>query len=146
MSLTVVEFKRFSQNAAIPRRATSGSGGLDLYAAENVVVPPFGGRSVVSTDIGIKLPSNTCGVIMSRSGLCINNFVTVFSGLIDSDYTGVIKLVVLNYGTQEFEVKRNMPLAQLVINKIISPALVEVEDLGQTERGDKGFGSSGVYE
>ena len=126
MPLTVVEFKRFTQNATLPCKATPGSAGLDLYSAESVSVPPHGGKAVVSTDIGIKLPSNTCGVIMSRSGLVINNSVTVFSGLIDSDYTGPIKLVIFNHGPQEFIVERNMRLAQLVIQRIVEPALIEV--------------------
>ena len=145
MPLTVVEFKCFSQNATLPCKATPGSAGLDLYSAESVSVPPHGGKAVVSTDIGIKLPSNTCGVIMSRSGLVINNSVTVFSGLIDSDYTGPIKLVIFNHGPQEFVVERNMRLAQLVIQRIVEPALIEVRDLGTTERGEKGFGSTGIY-
>ena len=145
MPLTVVEFKRFTQNATLPCKATPGSAGLDLYSAESVSVPPHGGKAVVSTDIGIKLPSNTCGVIMSRSGLVINNSVTVFSGLIDSDYTGPIKLVIFNHGPQEFIVERNMRLAQLVIQRIVEPALIEVRDLGTTERGEKGFGSTGIY-
>ena len=145
MPLTVVEFKRFTQNATLPCKATPGSAGLDLYSAESVSVPPHGGKAVVTTDIGIKLPSNTCGVIMSRSGLVINNSVTVFSGLIDSDYTGPIKLVIFNHGPQEFVVERNMRLAQLVIQRIVEPALIEVRDLGTTERGEKGFGSTGIY-
>ena len=145
MSLTVVEFKRFSNNATLPCKATPGSAGLDLYSAECVSVPAYGGKAVVNTDIGLKLPSNTCGIIMSRSGLCISNSVTVFSGLIDRDYTGPIKLVIFNHGPQEFVVERNMRLAQLVIQRIVEPALIEVKDLGTTERGDRGFGSTGVY-
>ena len=82
---------------------------------------------------------------MSRSGLVINNSVTVFSGLIDSDYTGPIKLVIFNHGPQEFVVERNMRLAQLFIQRIVEPALIEVRDLGTTERGEKGFGLTGIY-
>ena len=82
---------------------------------------------------------------MSRSGLVINNSVTVFSGLIDSDYTGPIKSVIFDHGPQEFVVERNMWLAQLVIQRIVEPALIEVRDLGTTERGEKGFGSTGIY-
>ena len=142
--LTVVEFKRFSENANIPHKATSDAAGIDLYSAENISVPPCGGKGIVSTDIGIKLPSGTCGIIMSRSGLCINNSVTVFSGLIDRDYTGPIKLVIFNHGNREFHVNRNMRLAQLVIHKVVDPMLIETKNLGQTERGDNGFGSTGV--
>ena len=102
--LTVVEFKRFSENANIPHKATVGAAGIDLYSAENISVPPYGGKGVVSTDIGVKLPSGTCGIIMSRSGLCINHSVTVFSGLIDRDFTGPIKLVIFNHGNREYEI------------------------------------------
>ena len=76
-----------------------GSARIDLYSAER--------------DVGVKLPSGTCGIMMSRSGLCINNSVTVFSGLIDQDYIGPINLVTFDNGNREFYVDRNMRLAQI---------------------------------
>ena len=142
--LSVVEFRRFNENAKIPHKATTGSAGLDLYSAERIVVPPFGGKGIVSTELGLKLPANTCGIIMSRSGLCIEKSVTVFSGLIDADFRGPIKLIIFNHGNEEFVVDCNMRLAQIVIYSIIDPLLIETRDLGHTERGKHGFGSTGL--
>ena len=143
MSLTVVEFTRYSANATMPSKGTPGAAGLDLYSAENSLIPA-NGKGIVSTDIGVKMPSGTCGVILSRSGLCLNRSITVFAGLIDGDYTGPIKLIIFNHGNEDFIVYQKMRIAQLLIQKIVDPMLIEVSGLDQTERGKNGFGSTGI--
>ena len=141
---SVVKFTRYSENAVTPVKGTPGSAGLDLYPAETCLIPA-NGKGVVSTDIGIELPANTCGIIMSRSGLCLNKSITVFSGVVDSDYTGSIKLIIFNYGKEDFLVEKGMRIAQLIIQNIVDPYLIEVSELECTLRGSRGFGSTGIY-
>ena len=139
----MVGYIRFSENAIVPIKATPGSAAVDLFSAENVVVPKSGGKAIISTDIGIVLPDNTCATIMSRSGLCLNHDITIFPGLIDNDYRGKIRIIVFNYGNRDFEVRQGMRIAQLLLQRILDPLLCEFKEVGPTQRGGAGFGSSG---
>ena len=141
---TMIGYVRFSENAIVPVKATTGSSAVDLFSAENVLVPAQG-KSLISTDIGIVLPDNTCGVIMSRSGLALNEDITVFPGLIDNDYRGAIKIIVFNDGHGNFEIRQGMRIAQLLIQRVVNPYLCEVSKcvMAPSQRGSGGFGSTG---
>ena len=140
---TVVGYIKFSENCTLPVKATKGSAALDLFSADYVVVSKGGGKAIVSTDIGLELPDNTCGIIMARSGLCLNKDITVFPGLIDADYRGPIKVILFNYGDEDFIIHQGCRIAQLLIQHIVDPILLEVRELNNTQRGKGGFGSSG---
>lgn len=144
---------KLDENAIMPTRAHDTDAGLDLYATEDKVVPA-GGSAVFDTGVSIELPKfvfdcsgygvvlPTAGLIVSKSGLNFKHGITS-EGLIDDLYRGSIHVKLYNHGTEDYEVKRGDKISQLVILPILTPQLEVVEELGETERGDKGFGSSG---
>lgn len=127
-----------------PSYAHSHDAGLDLSAADPVVIQP-GRSALVKTGIAVALPSGTEGQVRPRSGMALNNGVTVLNtpGTIDEGYRGEIGVILINHGTVPFSVERGMKIAQLVVAPRLHVEVVEVDDLDATSRGPKGFGSTG---
>ena len=117
--------------------------GYDLFSAENGIVPAHN-QLVVSTEIAIMFPSGCYGRIAPRSGLAVKNSIYIGAGVIDEDYCGPIKILLINHGNNPFEVKEGDQVAQLILERIITPDTMIVDSLLETERGDKGFGSTGI--
>jgi dUTP pyrophosphatase len=140
-----LRIERTSLEARIPTRATPGSAGLDLYSAEDVVILPKN-KSKVNVGIKVALPEGCYGRIAPRSGLAVNYFIDVGAGVIDQDFRGEIVVVLFNFSDKHFQVKKGDKIAQFIVEKILIPELVECESLSCdfTERGQSGFGSSGV--
>jgi len=133
----------------IPSYMTEGSSGMDLYAnIESEIVIKPGHPILVPTGIKIELPSNYEGQIRPRSGLALKHGITVLNspGTIDSDYRGEIKVILINLGKKDFVITRKMRIAQLVIAKVWQAQIIEVEELGDSERGAGGFGHTGLLE
>ena len=143
MSLQVT---RLTDNAILPQRSTPGSAGVDLHSADGYVVLP-GHRVVVSTGISIKLPDECYGRIAPRSGLAVKHGLDVLAGVIDADYTGELKVVLINTDQRvPFYIKPGYRIAQLVLEKYVHCDIVESQVAPpETERGDAGFGSTGYY-
>lgn len=136
-----------SEDLPLPYYLTPGSAGVDLYAAiENEMVIPAGGRVLVPTGIAIAMPSDCEAQIRPRSGLALKYGLTLLNtpGTIDSDYRGEIKLIVINLGDKAYTLKRGERIAQMVFAKVFQPQLEEVLELDSTERGQGGFGHTGV--
>lgn len=136
-----------AQDLPLPRFMTSGAAGMDLYAnvAEEVVIAP-GKIKLVPTGISIAVPEGYEAQIRPRSGLAIKHGISLVNtpGTIDSDYRGEINLIMINFGDKPFIIKRGDRIAQMVINKIEIPNIIEVEKLDETNRGTGGFGSTGL--
>jgi dUTP pyrophosphatase len=130
-------------NAIIPTRGSAFAAGLDLYSSEAKVVPRAS-RALVKTGIALAIPPNHYGRIAPRSGLALNSGIDVGAGVIDSDYRGEVAVLLFNFGENDFLVAEGMRIAQLIIEQIMIPTLVEVENLSDTCRGAGGFGSTGV--
>ena len=139
---STLQFKKLSKNAKTPFRASRNAAGFDLFSAESKVILPRN-KGIVNTDIAIQLPSGTYGRISPRSGLASKNFLDIGGGVIDEDYTGSVRVILFNHHTEPFEVIQGERIAQLIIEKICTPRLVEVEELNETERGEGSFGSTG---
>lgn len=132
---------KLDTNAIMPTRAHKTDAGLDLYSPYNQDVPPK--RSVViDTGVHIELPKRTAGLLVPKSGLS-TKYNLLSSGLIDEGYTGSIRVQLYNHSDQWYSVKKGDKISQLVIFPIYTPNLELVDSLEATERGDKGFGSSG---
>ena len=130
-----------------PTRAHEHDAGLDLHAAEEVVLGP-GERAGVGTAIAIGLPPGTAGLVLPRSRLAARHGITVVNapGLVDAGYRGELRVWLLNTDRQEpFAVSIGDRIAQLVVVRVESPALQEVAALTETARGSAGFGSSGGF-
>lgn len=137
-----LKVKLLSENATLPTRASEKAAGYDLCSAVDVTLPAKG-KAIVPTDISIALPVGTYGRIAPRSGLAAKHFIDVGAGVIDEDYRGAVGVVLFNFADADFDVKKGDRIAQLVITPILTPAVVAVDDLDATLRGDGGFGSTG---
>lgn len=130
----------------VPERATSGAAGFDLQAAidDSMAIMP-GKSATVSTGLAVKLPDNIELQVRPRSGLAAKKCVTVLNspGTVDSDYTGEIKAILINHSTDIFVINRGDRIAQAVFNEVVLPEFTEVDELEKTDRGSKGFGSTG---
>ena len=136
--------RRLREDAVLPERAYSGDAGLDLAACERHELAP-GDRAVVGTGLAVAIPDGYAGFVQPRSGLAARHGLTVVNapGLIDSGYRGEIRVVLLNTDAAEtFVVEPGMRIAQLVVLPLPELELVEVEELPESERGVRGFGSS----
>ena len=135
--------KRLNKNAKMPVRGTVGSAGYDLSSADNVVIPGKS-RAVVKTGLAIAIPSGTYATIAPRSGLAVKRSIDVGAGVVDADYRGEVGVVLINNSDDEFRVQQGDRIAQLLLEKIATPAVEEVEALDDTVRGAGGFGSTGM--
>ena len=115
--------------------------GHDIYAREEGSIPAKG-QVLVRTGIAIGLPKGTYGRIAARSGMASKNGIAVGGGVIDADYTGEVKVILQNHGKEEYQFKAGDRIAQLIVDKIQLDEAMEIDELDETERGTKGFGST----
>ncbi len=130
----------------MPAYAHEGDAGMDLFSAEDVILQPME-RTLIPTGIALAIPEGHAGFVQPRSGLAIRTGLSLVNtpGLIDSHYRGEIKVIAINLDPQTpIHIARGDKIAQLVIQPVVSADLVEVDELDETERGEGGFGSTGV--
>src|SRR6201995_2255711 len=133
--------KRINPEARIPTKGSQRAAGHDLYTQEAKKIPAKG-QAIIGTRIAIGLPPGTYGRIAPRSGLAAKHALTTNAGVIDADYTGEVKIIMVNYGEQDYEVQKGDKIAQLIVERIMDEEIVLVKELDITERGAEGFGSS----
>ncbi|KAJ2933457.1 hypothetical protein H1R20_g3616, partial [Candolleomyces eurysporus] len=136
--------KRLSEKARVPTRGSALSAGYDLYSAEKKVIPAHG-KALVDTQISIAVPPGTYGRVAPRSGLASKFMIDTGAGVIDADYRGVVFALLFNLSDKDFEVNEGDRIAQLIIERIYTPEVQEVQDLEETARGAGGFGSTGGH-
>lgn len=143
-----LKIKKVRENAKIPTRATVGSAGMDLYACIDEPITLNGGdKAVIPTGIAIGLSSpEYAAFVYARSGLAIKHGIGLLNsvGVIDSDYRGEICVGVINQLKEPYTIEPFERIAQMVIQPVALPELVEVDDLDKTDRGAGGFGSTGT--
>lgn len=138
--------RRLDPDLALPRYARPGDAGVDLVAAEDVELRPGGGRGLVATGISVAIPRGYAGFIQPRSGLALRHGITCLNtpGLIDADYRGELKVLLVNTDPEEaFLVRRGERVAQLVVQAVEHVRFTEVDELDDTDRGEGGFGHTG---
>ena len=133
---------KLDKGARMPTRAHFQDAGLDLYSREDAVILPHKG-CVFDTGVHIALPPQHYGKIESKSGLNVNHDIVSCGGVIDEGYTGSIKVKLYNLGDEGYMVHKGDKIAQMIITIYVAPPMKLVFDLEETERGDRGFGSSG---
>ena len=136
--------QRLNGDAIVPERAYAGDAGFDLAACERAELGP-GERAVVGTGLAVAIPEGYAGFVQPRSGLAAKHGISVVNapGLIDSGYRGEVRVVLLNTDRSEpFLVEPGMRIAQLVVLPVPALELVETDELPESERGVRGFGSS----
>ena len=140
-----ISVQRLDPLLPLPQQAHAGDAGVDLYAREDTVLAPNGGRALMPTGIAIAIPLGYAGFVLPRSGLALNHGISVVNapGLIDSHYRGELKVVLLNTDpARPYHVHRGDRIAQLVIQRAEDVTWVEVDALDENNRGG-GFGHSG---
>ena len=131
----------------LPEYATEGSSGLDLRAAvENELIIGKGKVALVPTNLRVEIPVGYEIQVRPRSGLAAKHYIGVLNspGTIDSDYRGEVKVILFNFGDQDFAIKRGDRIAQMVLSKVYKAALEETHDLNESNRGEGGFGHTGT--
>ncbi|XP_076922355.1 deoxyuridine 5'-triphosphate nucleotidohydrolase-like [Bidens hawaiensis] len=141
--IPLFKVKKLSEKAVLPSRGSSLAAGYDLSSAIDTKVPARG-KALVATDLSIAVPQGTYARIAPRSGLAWKHSIDVGAGVVDADYRGPVGVILFNHSDADFEVKVGDRIAQLIVEKIITPEVVEVDDLDATVRGAGGFGSTGV--
>ena len=129
-----------SSKAVTPTRATGHSVGLDLYSPSDYIMSPCS-HLQIPTKIKIKIPLGHYGRLASKSGLSMVHQVHVEAGVIDPDYTGEVKVLLINAVSCYHYIKRGDPIAQLILEKVSLPILRKVDELPPTQRGEHGCGS-----
>ena len=142
-----IKIKKLKENAKIPKGATSGSAGMDLYACidEPITLAP-GQLAIVPTGIAIALPDNSCAAFLyARSGLGVKHGICLSNGVgvIDSDYRGEICAGLCNVSDKPYTIEPDERVCQMVIAPVLTPDVAEVNELDDTDRGEGGFGSTG---
>ncbi|CCE32366.1 probable dUTP pyrophosphatase [Claviceps purpurea 20.1] len=143
-STPALQVKKLSDKARLPTRGSAFAAGYDLYAAKQTVVPGRG-KVLVDTDISIAVPAGTYGRIAPRSGLASKHFIDTGAGVIDADYRGQVKVLLFNHAEEDFQIQEGDRVAQLIIERIYTPEVVEVAELEESVRGAGGFGSTGGF-
>jgi dUTP pyrophosphatase len=140
-----LRLKRLDPELPLPAYAHDGDAGLDLFSAQNLVLSP-GQRALVPTGIALAIPEGFAGFVQPRSGRALRDGLSFVNtpGLIDSHYRGEIKLIAINHDPQtSVTISRGDKIAQLVLQRVERADIEEVDDLGETQRGEGGFGSTG---
>lgn len=131
----------------LPKYESALAAGLDLCACidEPVTLAP-GERRLIPTGLKMAIPAGFEGQVRPRSGLALKHGITVLNspGTVDADYRGEVGVILVNLGDRHFEIERGMRIAQMVFARVVQARLVPVAELGETARGDGGFGHSGV--
>lgn len=137
-----IKVKKLHKDAKIPEIANEGDVGLDLYTTKGVEV--YGhSRTLVPTGIALQFPDHLYAEIRERSGISVERPLSLKAGIIDSGYQGEIKIVVKNDENYPQKIRKGTKLAQLLVKERVEVDLEEVEEFDkESERGDKGFGSS----
>jgi dUTP pyrophosphatase len=142
-----IKRKENTQDLPLPKYMSVGSSGMDLYAdiQEDVSISPQEVK-LISAGIYIDIPLGYEAQIRPRSGLALKHGITVLNtpGTIDSDYRGLIQIILINVGSEPFLIKRGDRIAQMVIKEVVQAEIEEVVELEDTSRGEGGFGHTGV--
>jgi dUTP diphosphatase len=130
------------RGGSLPEYSSAGAAGADLRASETVEIPP-GARAAVPTDVRLQIPPGHVGLVWPRSGLAVRHGIDTLAGVIDSDYRGEVRVVLVNHGEAPFRVAPGDRVAQLLLQRVERAAFVAVPTIDETHRGGGGFGSTG---
>ncbi len=144
-----IKVKRLSEDyldVPLPGYATPGSAGMDIRAAikQDVILKP-GVVELIPTNISVEIPVGYEIQVRPRSGLAVNHSIGILNspGTIDSDYRGEVKIIIMNFGKEDFKISKGDRIAQLIVSKVYTAKIEEVKDLNSSHRGEGGFGHTG---
>ena len=140
-----IAFRKIDPAAVLPSYAHPGDAGMDVRANESLSIEP-GARALVHTGLVMVLPPDAEAQVRPRSGLALKHGVTVLNapGTIDSGYRGEVGVILVNHGSEPFHVEKGMKIAQIVVAPVVQAEIAETFETEATERGEGGFGSTGL--
>lgn len=140
---TQLKIKRLDKTLPLPSYAKESDAALDLRSSIDETLSP-GDYKIIPSGVAVEIPKGYFGNVKDRSGISAKNAVHTLAGVIDSGYRGEIGIVLINLGKKEFKIEKGDRIAQLIIQPVLQPNILEVEELSDSERKDGGFGSSGI--
>jgi dUTP pyrophosphatase len=138
-----VKVKKMTAEAKIPVFAHPGDAGMDLFACADITLAP-GETQAVPTGIQMAIPTGHVGLVWDKSGISLKG-VHRLAGVVDAGYRGEVRVVMVNLGKEPFAIKSGMKIAQMLIQAVEAPAIIESDTLDDTSRGEGGFGSTGLF-
>ena len=141
MSVMNIHFKKLHEDAILPFRGSAQAAAVDLSSIESIVIPAHG-YAAVHTGVAVAIPNGYYGRIAARSGWAAKHGIGTIGGVIDSDYRGELICLLANHGAEDFNIFTGDRIAQFIIESIITPTPVFVDELEETDRGENGFGST----
>lgn len=139
----MIKVKRLTETAKLPVKGSKHAAGWDLHSDEDAVIPP-GDRRWIRTGVQIELRDGDCGLVWPRSGLAGRDKVDTSAGVLDSDFRGEFKVLLVNNGNLPFKAVIGERIAQLIVLRVSDAEMIEVLKLSETDRGENGFGSTGM--
>lgn len=139
-----LKIKKLHEDAIVPKFARPGDAAMDLYSTEELVILPKH-RALVGTGLAIEFPEGNVFLIWDKSSLPVNYGLTTMAGVIDSQYRGEVKIVLLNVSSEPQKIEKGQKIAQALLQPIIVPEIKVVDELSETKRGKGGFGSTGKF-
>jgi dUTP pyrophosphatase len=133
---------RLSAGGRLPAYGSAAAAGADLCASEACVIGP-GARAAVPTGLRVAIPPGHVGLVWPRSGLAVRHGIDTLAGVIDSDYRGEVRVVLVNHGDEDFRIAAGDRVAQLLVQRVERAVFVEASALDETARAEGGFGSTG---
>ncbi|HBI16621.1 MAG: Deoxyuridine 5'-triphosphate nucleotidohydrolase [Candidatus Moranbacteria bacterium GW2011_GWF2_34_56] len=138
-----IQIKKINPEAKIPIYAIKDDAGMELYSVEDLIVES-GKILACGTGISVAIPTGYVGLIWDKSGVAFKGGIKTMGGVIDSSYRGEIKIILTNLSDKEYVINKGEKVAQMLIQKVEIPAIEEVQELDNTERGEGRFGSTGI--
>lgn len=137
-----LNIKKLNPQAILPVYNHEGDAGMDIFSIEDTLIPARG-RVLASTGLAMEIPLGFVGLFWGKSGLAVHHGIITSAGVIDAGYRGELKVALVNVSDEDYVIETGHKIAQLLIQKVEHPEIVEVAELSDTTRGEKGFGSSG---
>lgn len=138
----IIKIKKVSEDATLPSYHYEGDAAMNLYSVEDFLLKP-NEHTGIKTGIAIAVPDGYAGLIWDRSGLSMKHGIKTLGGVVDSGYRGEILVGVINMSKKEYQIQKGDKIAQMLIQRVENVRVKEVNKLDETQRGEKGFGSSG---
>ncbi|MBC7363489.1 MAG: dUTP diphosphatase [Candidatus Aminicenantes bacterium] len=138
-----IAVKKMVPEARVPVYHHEGDAGMDLFSCVQMVIKP-GETAAVPTGLQMAIPFGYVGLIWDKSGIALKG-IHRLAGVVDAGYRGEVRVVLTNLSQEPFEIKPGMKIAQMLVQPVESPEIVEVEELEKTSRGEGGFGSTGLF-
>lgn len=140
-----IKIKKLNSDAILPSYAHKGDAGMDVYSCEDCMIYPRD-RKAVSTGLSFEIPQGSEIQVRPKSGLVLNHGLTLLNapGTLDSGYRGELKIILFNTSKEVYEVKKGQKIAQIILARYEEAEIEETEELSVTERGEGGFGSTGL--